>query len=48
MSEDEFYEIVKSHEVSPHKMGEIELLKKNSSNIVPKDIDDWKKKFPKS
>ncbi len=48
MTEDEFYEIVKSHEVSPHKMGEIELLKKNSSNIVPKDIDDWKKKFPKS
>ena len=45
MNEDEFYEIVEKHVVHPHKMPDKELLKKNKSNIVPADSNDWDKKF---
>lgn len=45
MTEDEFYNIVDSHVVSPNKMPNKEFLKKNLSNIVPKDFDKWSEKF---
>jgi N-acetyl sugar amidotransferase len=45
ISEDEFYEIVEKHVVSPHKMPDKNMLKKNKSNIIPHDAIDWNKKF---
>ena len=45
INEDEFYEIVENHVVAPHQMPEKDFLKKNHSNIVPSDIDEWSKKF---
>ena len=45
MSEDEFYDIVTKHVVHPHKALSKEDFKKSSSNIVPKDFEDWNLKF---
>ena len=45
LTEDEFYEIVKTHVVSPFKMPDTNTLKRNISNQVPHDYDDWIKKF---
>ena len=45
MTEDEFYEIVEKHIVSPQKMPEKNLLKNSGSNIIPPDAADWDKKF---
>jgi N-acetyl sugar amidotransferase len=45
INEDEFYEIVENHVVAPYQMPEKDFLKKNHSNIVPSDIDEWSKKF---
>lgn len=45
MNEDEFYEIVEKHIVSPQKMPDKNLLKKSGSNIIPPDAVDWDKKF---
>ena len=45
MTEDEFYEIVEKHIVSPQKMPEKNLLKNSGSNIIPPDAVDWDKKF---
>ncbi len=45
ISEDEFYKIVREHEIFPNKMDNDNFLKKNSSNITPHDYDDWEKKF---
>ncbi len=45
LTEDEFYKIVKTHVVSPFKMPDTNTLKRNISNQVPHDYDDWIKKF---
>jgi N-acetyl sugar amidotransferase len=45
MNEKEFYEIVKKHVVLPHKIENYDNFLKSSSNIKPKDFDEWKKKF---
>jgi len=45
MDEDEFYEIVEKHIVSPQKMPDKNLLKKSGSNIIPTDAVDWDKKL---
>ena len=45
IDEDEFYEIVEKHIVSPQKMPDKNLLKKSGSNIIPPDAVDWDKKF---
>jgi len=45
ISEDEFYDIAEKHLVYPNKLKDREDLKKSISNIVPKDINDWKEKF---
>ena len=45
MTEDAFYDIVENHVVHPNKMPSREFLKKNKSNIAPKDFDKWQEKF---
>jgi hypothetical protein len=45
MNEKEFYEIVKKHVVLPHKIENYDNFLKSSSNIKPKDFDEWNKKF---
>ena len=45
ISEDDFYDIVEKHVVSPHTLPKREILKNNTSNITPKDIQDWIDKF---
>ena len=45
ISEDEFFEIIKSHIVSPSPIWSKEEMKKRKSNIVPSDFDKWGKKF---
>ena len=45
ITEDEFYDIAETHLVYPNKLRNREELKKSVSNIVPKDIGDWKEKF---
>ena len=45
MNEKEFYEIIKKHVVLPHKIENYDNFLKSSSNIKPKDFDEWKKKF---
>ncbi len=45
MSEEEFYNVVKKHVVSPHKLPSKEVLDRNSSNIKPEDLDTWINKF---
>ena len=45
ISENEFYDIVQKHIVSPNKIWDREILKNNKSNIIPSDFDDWIKKF---
>ncbi|MDA7768049.1 N-acetyl sugar amidotransferase [Candidatus Pelagibacter sp.] len=45
MTEKEFNEIIKKHVVSPHTFPDEKKLSSNSSNIKPKDLDSWIKKF---
>jgi N-acetyl sugar amidotransferase len=45
ITEDEFYEIIQSHIVSPSPVWNKEEMKKKKSNIVPSDFDNWEKKF---
>ena len=45
ISEDEFYDIVKKHIVSPRPIWDKEKMRKQKSNIVPSDFDSWEKKF---
>ena len=45
ITEDEVYDIAETHLVYPNKLRNREELKKSVSNIVPKDINDWKEKF---
>lgn len=45
ISENEFYDIVQNHIVSPTPLWDKEKLKKEKSNIVPSDFDNWEKKF---
>ena len=45
ISEDEFYDIVKTHIVSPSPVWEKQKMKNDKSNIVPSNFDDWEKKF---
>lgn len=45
ITEDEFFDIAEKHLVYPNKLRSREDLKKSVSNIVPKDINDWKEKF---
>ena len=45
ISEDEFYDLVQKHIVSPNKVWNREKLKKNKSNITPSDFDHWIQKF---
>ena len=45
ISEDQFYDIVTKHVVYPHKAMSKEEFKKSSSNIFPKDFEEWKSKF---
>ena len=45
MNEKEFYDTVKKHVVLPHKIESYDNFLKSSSNIKPKDFDEWKKKF---
>jgi N-acetyl sugar amidotransferase len=45
MSEKEFYETVEKHVVSPHEIENYDIFLKSSSNIKPRDFDEWNKKF---
>ena len=45
MNEKEFYETVKKHVVLPHEIENYDNFLKSSSNITPKDFDEWNKKF---
>ncbi len=45
ISEDDFYSIIEKQIVAPNEMKNINFLKKNTSNIVPEDYEDWEKKF---
>ena len=45
ISEDEFYDTINKHVIEPHKIMSKTDFKKSSSNIVPKDLDDWLEKF---
>jgi len=45
MNEKEFYEIVKKHVVLPHEIENYDNFLKSSSNVKPKDFDEWNKKF---
>jgi len=45
MGEEEFYNIVENHVVSPNKFPSKEDLDRNTSNIKPKDLDFWINKF---
>jgi len=45
MNEKEFYEIIKKHVVLPHKIKNYEDFLKSDSNIKPRDLDNWEKKF---
>ena len=45
MSDNEFYNIVEKHVVSPHKPPPREELNKKTSNIKPKDLENWIEKF---
>ena len=45
MSEKEFYDTVKKHVVFPHEIESYDNFLKSSSNINPKDFDQWEKKF---
>lgn len=45
ISEDEFYDIVKTHIVSPSPVWEKQKMKNDKSNKVPSNFDDWEKKF---
>ena len=45
ISEDEFYDIVENHLVYPNVKKNRDELKKNKSNVKPKDFDNWSKKF---
>lgn len=45
ISEDDFYDIIEKHVISPHAFPKREILKNNTSNITPRDIQDWIDKF---
>ena len=45
ISENEFFELVKNHVVEPFQMPSKNDLDRNTSNIKPKDLDNWLKKF---
>jgi len=45
MNEKEFYETVKKHVVLPHKIESYDNFLKSSSDIKPKDFNEWQKKF---
>jgi hypothetical protein len=45
MNEKEFFETVKKHVVLPNKIEDYDNFLKSSSNIKPKDFDEWAKKF---
>mgnify|MGYP001316518914 CR=1 FL=1 len=45
ITEDEFYDIVKTHIVSPSPQWNKEEIKNKKSNIVPSDFDKWDRKF---
>jgi hypothetical protein len=45
MNEKEFYETIKKHVVAPNKIEDYDNFLKSSSNIRPKDFDEWTKKF---
>lgn len=45
LSDDEFYEIVEKHIVSPREKWDKKTEKNNKSNFTPKDFDNWLKKF---
>ena len=45
ISEDEFYNIVENHTVSPREKWNKDDEKINKSNFTPKDYNEWLKKF---
>ena len=45
ISEDQFYDVVTKHVVHPHQTMSKEEFKNSSSNIFPKDFEEWKSKF---
>jgi N-acetyl sugar amidotransferase len=45
MGEEEFYETVKKHVVLPHEIENYDNFLKSSSNIRPRDFDEWIRKF---
>ena len=45
MNDKEFYETIKKHVVLPNKIEDYDNFLKSSSNIRPKDFDEWTKKF---
>lgn len=45
LSEDDFYDLIKKHIVSPSDIWDKDEIKKETSNITPSDFDDWEKKF---
>jgi hypothetical protein len=45
MDENEFYNIISEHVVSPNIFPTREKLDRNSSNIKLKDLDTWINKF---
>ena len=45
LNENEFYDIVSKHVIEPHKIMSKENFKRSSSNVVPKDLQEWFKKF---
>jgi len=45
MNEKEFYKTIKKHVVLPHEIENYDNFLKSSSNIKPKDFDEWNKKF---
>ena len=45
ISENEFYNIVQKHIVSPNEIWDKEILKNDKSKIIPSDFDEWIKKF---
>ena len=45
ISENEFYDIVFDHLVSPRQEWDKEIEKHNTSNFTPKDFNEWIEKF---
>ncbi len=45
LNENEFYDIVSKHVIEPHKIMSKENFKRSSSNVVPKDLQEWFEKF---